>query len=168
MDLGEFVTTYYQSPIGLLRISGNEHFISEINFVDKIEKPPGDKKRQLPPLMIQCLEELIQYFQGERKNFTLPINQMGSAFQQKVWNELTAIPFGRTISYLELSRRLGDSKAIRAAAAANGRNNVAIIVPCHRVIGSNNKLVGYAGGLWRKKWLLEHEAKLAHGVQTLF
>ena len=93
---------------------------------------------------------------------------MGSAFQQKVWNELTAIPFGRTISYLELSRRLGDSKAIRAAAAANGRNNVAIIVPCHRVIGSNNKLVGYAGGLWRKKWLLEHEAKLAHGVQTLF
>jgi methylated-DNA-[protein]-cysteine S-methyltransferase len=168
MTLGEFVITYYQSPIGLLRISGNEHFISEINFVDKIEKPPGDKKRQLPPLMIQCLEELIQYFQGERKDFTLPISQTGSAFQQKVWNELTAIPFGRTISYLELSRRLGDSKAIRAAAAANGRNNVAIIVPCHRVIGSNNKLVGYAGGLWRKKWLLEHEAKLAHGVQTLF
>jgi methylated-DNA-[protein]-cysteine S-methyltransferase len=166
--LSEFVITYYHSPIGLLRITGNEQFIIEIIFVDNIEKPSMDRRKQLPPLMIQCLEELIQYFQGERKLFTLPVNQAGSAFQQKVWNELTGIPFGKTISYLELSRRLGDSKAIRAAAAANGRNNIAIIVPCHRVIGSNNKLVGYAGGLWRKRWLLEHEAKLAHGVQTLF
>jgi len=119
-------------------------------------------------MVIQCVEELIQYFHGQRRSFDLPISQIGSTFQQKVWNELSGIPFGKTISYLELSRRLGDSKAIRAAAAANGRNNVAIIVPCHRVIGSNNKLVGYAGGLWRKKWLLDHEAKLAHGVQTLF
>jgi methylated-DNA-[protein]-cysteine S-methyltransferase len=164
----EQVTTYYQSPVGLIRIAGNDQFISEILFVDNIEKPPVDRKRQLPPLVIQCVEELIQYFHGQRKSFDLPINQAGSTFQQKVWNELAAIPFGKTISYLELSRRLGDSKAIRAAAAANGRNNVAIIIPCHRVIGSNNKLVGYAGGLWRKKWLLEHEAKLAHGVQTLF
>lgn len=168
IETSELVVTYYQSPIGLLRIAGNEQFISEITFVDNIEKPSADRKKQLPTLVIQCLEELIQYFHGERKAFTLPINQTGSAFQQKVWNELTGIPFGKTISYLELSRRLGDSKAIRAAAAANGRNNVAIIVPCHRVIGSNNKLVGYAGGLWRKKWLLEHEAKLTYGIQTLF
>jgi methylated-DNA-[protein]-cysteine S-methyltransferase len=167
-SMSELIIAYYQSPIGLLKIAGNDQFISETSFVDKIERPPTDKRRQLPPLVIQCLEELIQYFHGERKSFTLPINQTGSSFQQKVWNELMGIPFGKTISYLELSRRLGDSKAIRAAAAANGRNNVAIIVPCHRVIGSNNKLVGYAGGLWRKKWLLEHEAKLAHGVQTLF
>jgi len=164
----EQVTTYYQSPVGLIRIAGNEQFISEISFVDKIEKPPTDKKKQIPQLVIQCVEELIQYFHGQRRSFDLPVSQVGSSFQQKVWNELAAIPFGKTISYLELSRRLGDSKAIRAAAAANGRNNVAIIIPCHRVIGSNNKLVGYAGGLWRKKWLLEHEAKLAHGVQTLF
>jgi len=168
IETSELVVTYYQSPIGLLRIAGNEQFISEITFVDNIEKPAVDRKKQLPTLVIQCLEELIQYFHGERKSFTLPINQTGSAFQQKVWNELTGIPYGKTISYLELSRRLGDSKAIRAAAAANGRNNVAIIVPCHRVIGSNNKLVGYAGGLWRKKWLLEHEAKLTYGIQTLF
>ena len=166
--MNEHVVTYYQSPVGLIRIAGNDQYISEITFVDKIEKPPTDKKRQLPALVIQCVEELIQYFHGQRKSFDLPISQEGSAFQQRVWNELAAIPFGKTISYLELSRRLGDSKAIRAAAAANGRNNVAIIIPCHRVIGSNNKLVGYAGGLWRKKWLLEHEAKLAHGVQTLF
>ena len=80
-----------------------------------------------------------------------------------------AIPFGRTLSYLELSRRLGDTKAIRAAAAANGRNNIVIVVPCHRVIGSgNDDLVGYGGGLWRKKWLLEHEKKIMYGVQTLF
>ena len=166
--MSDQIITYYQSPVGLIRIAGNDNFISEIHFVDNIEKPPADRKKQLPPLVIQCVEELIQYFHGQRKSFDLPINQAGSAFQQKVWNELSGIPFGKTISYLELSRRLGDSKAIRAAAAANGRNNVAIIIPCHRVIGSNNKLVGYAGGLWRKKWLLEHEAKLAHGVQTLF
>jgi methylated-DNA-[protein]-cysteine S-methyltransferase len=85
-----------------------------------------------------------------------------------VWNELQGIPFGKTISYLELSRRLGDTKAIRAAASANGKNNIVIVVPCHRVIGSKNDLVGYAGGIWRKKWFLEHEAKIAHGVQTLF
>ena len=166
--MNEPVATYYHSPVGLIRISANEQFISEISFVDNIERPPVDRKKQMSSLLIQCVEELIQYFHGERKSFDLPVNQEGSAFQQKVWNELAAIPFGKTISYLELSRRLGDSKAIRAAAAANGRNNVAIMIPCHRVIGSNNKLVGYAGGLWRKKWLLEHEAKLAHGVQTLF
>jgi len=156
--VSEHVATYYQSPVGLIRISGNENYISEIHFVDNIEKPAADRKKQVPPMVIQCVEELIQYFHGQRRSFDLPISQIGSTFQQKVWNELSGIPFGKTISYLELSRRLGDSKAIRAAAAANGRNNVAIIVPCHRVIGSNNKLVGYAGGLWRKKWLLEHES----------
>jgi methylated-DNA-[protein]-cysteine S-methyltransferase len=98
----------------------------------------------------------------------LPVHQEGTAFQQKVWHELLNIPFGKTINYLELSRRIGDSKAIRAAAAANGKNNIAIIIPCHRVIGSNNDLVGYMGGIWRKKWLLEMENKIANGVQTLF
>jgi methylated-DNA-[protein]-cysteine S-methyltransferase len=98
----------------------------------------------------------------------LPIHQEGTDFQQKVWHELMNIPFGKTISYQEMSRRLGDPKVIRAAASANGKNHVSIIVPCHRVIGSNRELVGYGGGLWRKKWLLEHENKIAHGVQTLF
>ena len=120
------------------------------------------------PLVIQCVEELIQYFHGQRKHFDVPVHQEGTEFQRKVWNELLAISYGRTISYLELSRRIGDVKAIRAAASANGRNNVAIIVPCHRVIGSDQTLVGYGGGLWRKKWLLQHEARQEHGVQTLF
>jgi methylated-DNA-[protein]-cysteine S-methyltransferase len=160
-------TTYYHSPIGLLKISGNENFITEISFEDKVQRP-DNKKRNLSPLMIQAIEELIQYFNGERRQFELPVNQPGTEFQKEVWNELMAIPYAKTISYLELARRTGDSKATRAVANANGRNNVCVIVPCHRVIGANGELVGYSGGLWRKKWLLEHEMKVAYGVQTLF
>ena len=118
--------------------------------------------------MINCIEQLIQYFNGERRVFDFPLNQEGTEFQKRVWNELLGIPYGKTISYLELSRRLGDPKAIRAAASANGKNSISIVVPCHRVIGSKNDLVGYAGGLKRKKWLLDLESKIAHGVQTLF
>jgi len=160
-------TTYYQSPIGLLKISGNEQFISEVSFFDKTNKA-DTKHKHYPAVIIHCIEQLIQYFNGELRQFSLPLKQEGTVFQQHVWNQLMAIPYGRTISYLELARQLGDSKAIRAAASANGKNNIAIIVPCHRVIGSSGNLVGYAGGLWRKKWLLEHEAKFAYGVQTLF
>lgn len=119
-------------------------------------------------MLINCVEQLIQYFQGALRQFDIPLNQPGTPFQQEVWSELMRIPFGKTISYLELARRTGDTKATRAVANANGKNNIAIIIPCHRVIGSNRELTGYAGGLWRKKWLLEHEAKIAYGVQTLF
>jgi len=162
-------STYYQSPLGLLRISGTEQYIHEISFIDNIEKPTADPHRKKYfPIMIQCVEQLIQYFHGERRAFEFPVHQEGTIFQKRVWDELFGIPFGKTISYLELSRRLGDPKAIRAAASANGKNNIAIVVPCHRVIGSKNDLVGYAGGIWRKKWLLEHEAKITYGIQTLF
>jgi methylated-DNA-[protein]-cysteine S-methyltransferase len=162
-------TTYYQSPVGLLKIAGTDQYISEVKFIDDPETVPANAGTEnLPPLAIQAVEQLIEYFHGNRRFFELPISQEGTPFQQKVWSELMSIPFGKTISYLELSRRLGDPKVIRAAAAANGKNNVAIVVPCHRVIGSNNQLVGYAGGLPRKKWLLQHENKIAHGVQTLF
>jgi methylated-DNA-[protein]-cysteine S-methyltransferase len=167
----ETATTYYHSPLGLLRIGGTDTYISEISFVDHLDDSEfrhSSLQGPIPPMVIQCIEQLIQYFQGQRRVFEFPVAQEGSAFQQRVWNELTAIPFGKTISYLELSRRLGDTKAIRAAAAANGKNNIAIVVPCHRVIGSKRDLVGYAGGLWRKKWLLDHETKVMYGVQTLF
>ena len=160
-------STYYHSPVGLLKISGTDNFISEVTFHDTTQKAEGNKKH-LPPMLINCVEQLIQYFNGQRRIFELPLNQTGTAFQQGVWSELITIPYGKTISYLELARKTGDTKATRAVANANGRNNIAIIVPCHRVIGSNKDLVGYAGGLWRKKWLLELEAKVAHGVQTLF
>jgi len=167
----EISCTYYKSPLGLLRIGGTDTYISEISFVDHLEEfelRRPDLQGPVTPMVIQCIEQLIQYFQGQRRVFDLPICQGGTPFQQRVWNELTAIPFGKTLSYLELSRRLGDTRAIRAAAAANGRNNVVIVVPCHRVIGSKKDLVGYGGGLWRKKWLLEHENKIMYGVQTLF
>ena len=163
----ESFTTYYHSPVGVLKISATETFVTEISFYDKVEKTDA-RKKSFPPLLIHCIEQLIQYFHGGRRQFELMINQEGTNFQVGVWNELMAIPFGKTISYLELARRTGDTKATRAVANANGKNNVAIIVPCHRVIGASGDLVGYGGGLWRKKWLLDHEAKIAHGVQTLF
>ena len=163
----EEFTTYYHSPVGQLKITGTENYISEIVYHDVTKKPEGNKKN-IPPLIITCIEQLIQYFNGDRRQFELPLNQVGTPFQQSVWNELAAIPFGKTISYIELARRTGDSKASRAVASANGKNHIAIIIPCHRVIGSNGELVGYGGGLWRKKWLLEHELKVAYGVQTLF
>lgn len=122
----------------------------------------------MPPVLIQCIEQLIQYFHGERRVFELVLNQEGTSFQQEVWSLLLTIPYGKTISYLDLARKTGDPKATRAVASANGRNNIAIIIPCHRVIGSNRDLIGYGGGLWRKRWLLEHEMKYAYGVQTLF
>ncbi|MBL7748167.1 MAG: methylated-DNA--[protein]-cysteine S-methyltransferase [Chitinophagaceae bacterium] len=165
--MADTYSTYYHSPVGLLKISGTEDFISEVTFHDTSQKPEG-KKKHFPPMLINCVEQLIQYFNGQRRVFELPLHQQGTPFQQGVWNELVLIPFGRTISYLDLARKTGDSKATRAVANANGRNNIAIIVPCHRVIGSNRELTGYAGGLWRKKWLLDHEAKVAYGVQTLF
>jgi methylated-DNA-[protein]-cysteine S-methyltransferase len=165
--MAEMYTTYYHSPVGLLKITGTDDYISEVSFHDTTSKAGGTKKH-LPAMLIQCIEQLIQYFHGERRQFELPVNQPGTVFQQGVWNELAAIPFAKTISYLDLARRTGDSKATRAVANANGKNNVAIIIPCHRVIGSNKELIGYGGGLWRKKWLLEHEAKVAYGVQTLF
>jgi methylated-DNA-[protein]-cysteine S-methyltransferase len=169
----EIASTYYQSPLGLLRVGGTDTYISEISFVDNLdgtaESDAGaDLKGPVPPLIIQCIEQLIQYFQGQRRVFEFPVYQEGTDFQQKVWAELSAIPFGKTLSYLDMARRLGDTKTIRAAAAANGKNHVAIVVPCHRVIGSKRDLVGYGGGLWRKKWLLEHETKVLYGVQTLF
>ena len=165
--MAETFTTYYHSPVGLLKISGAPDYISEVSFHDTTQKNDGSKK-DMPPMVINCIEQLIQYFNGERRIFELPINQTGTAFQMETWNLLTTIPYGKTISYLQLAIKTGDPKATRAVANANGKNNVAIIVPCHRVIGANKELVGYGGGLWRKKWFLDHEMKVAYGVQTLF
>jgi methylated-DNA-[protein]-cysteine S-methyltransferase len=165
--LAESYSTYYHSPVGILKITGTEQLISEVSFHDTSQKSQSGKK-EMPPMIIQCIEQLIQYFHGQRRVFELPLSQPGTAFQQEVWNYLMAIPYAKTISYIQLAIRTGDPKATRAVASANGKNHIAIIVPCHRVIGANKDLVGYGGGLWRKKWLLEHEMKVAYGVQTLF
>lgn len=162
--------TYYHSPIGIIRIAGTDRFISEVHFMREEEIALSDMKPSLvlPEVIRDCVDQLIEYFQGKRKNFTVPVYQDGTDFQQIVWNELLGIPYGRTISYQTLSKKIGDVKAIRAVGTTNGKNKIGVIVPCHRVIGINGDLTGYAGGLWRKKWLLDHELKIAHGVQTLF
>lgn len=165
--MNELYYTYYQSPIGLIKIAGTDNYIAELNFIDKPEQmkhgEPG-----ISEVMHQCTEQLIEFFSGKRKMFDIPVYQPGTFFQQKVWGELLQIPYGKTISYFELSRLTGDEKAIRAVAATNGKNKIIIIVPCHRVIGSDKSLIGYSGGIWRKKWLLQHEFKISHGIQTLF
>lgn len=163
--MSETFCTYYRSPVGLIKIGGREHFISEVSFVDREDQLIPASHH---PLLHHCVEQLIEYFNGQRRTFDVPVHQQGTTFQNKVWNELLNIHFGKTISYMDLAKRLGDTKAIRAAAGSNAKNKICIIVPCHRVVGSNQSLVGYVGGLWRKKWLLEHENKLANGVQTLF
>lgn len=153
----------YHSPIGDLLLISDGKNLNGLSFTKSMSAEGSQD------MIIQTtLQQLDEYFSGRRMQFDLPLQQEGTAFQQKVWNELMQIAYGRTISYHELSRRLGNTKAIRAAGTANGRNQLAIVVPCHRVIGSDGSLVGYAGELWRKKWLLEHEAKYAFGVQTLF
>lgn len=164
---------YYQSPVGILEIRSTGSSISDVLFVNswkgaKLVESDLNFAEPKPPAIKNCIKQLDEYFAGTRTEFTIHTAQVGTAFQQSVWKELCNIAYGRTISYLELSKRLGNVKAIRAVGTANGNNSICIIVPCHRVIGSNGDLVGYGGDLWRKKWLLEHEAKIANGVQTLF
>ena len=160
-------TTVYHSPIGKIKIRGTAEYISEVVFMND-DATVDEISGNIPPLLIECTEQLIQYFQGVRRVFELPLSQQGTAFQQEVWGELMSISYAKTVSYIHIARRTGDPKATRAVANANGRNNLCIIVPCHRVIGANNELTGYSGGVWRKKWLLDHEKKIAYGIQTLF
>jgi methylated-DNA-[protein]-cysteine S-methyltransferase len=165
----QIASLYLESPLGIVRISGTTLAINEVHFMEDAEIEPTDNPEGAAfDLIVECRRQLLEYFKGNLKQFDIRVDQRGTDFQQKVWQRLSVIRYGDTLSYLALARQLGDQKVIRAAAAANGRNNIAIIVPCHRVIGSSGDLVGYAGGLWRKKWLIEHEKKFAHGVRTLF
>ncbi|MCL9809648.1 methylated-DNA--[protein]-cysteine S-methyltransferase [Flavobacterium luminosum] len=154
-------TAFIQSPLGITKIEGDANGITLISLSTE-----GSVSIEIPKVLQNAVTQLQEYFEGSRKDFTINLNPQGTDFQKKVWQELLNIPFGKTISYLELSKKLGDVKAIRAVASANGKNPLWIIVPCHRVIGSDGSLTGYAGGLWRKKWLLEHES--SQKQQTLF
>ncbi len=154
--------TYYSSPIGIIEITGNEEGIASLYFIDvKKEDSPV-----ISPILKECLYQLDEYFKGIRKEFGLKLNPQGSEFQKKVWNQLLGVPFGKTTSYLQISKQIGDSSATRAVGNANGSNPISIIIPCHRIIGSNGKLTGYGGGLWRKEWLLNHEKNTIFGKQT--
>lgn len=141
-----------QTPLGCTLIKGDINGITEIS-VGKEE----EIDTIVPEVLLDAVQQLEEYFNKKRKVFNLKLNPEGTDFQKRVWQALLEIPYGKTLSYLELSKQLGDAKAIRAVAAANGKNPLWIIVPCHRVIGSDGSLTGYAGGLWRKQWLLEHE-----------
>ena len=145
--------SYYSSPIGYLEIGGTGENIVSVNF---LEANP-DRDAQVSPLLEGCIQQLDEYFQKKRQKFDLPLLPEGTPFQKLVWEKLLEIPFGATNSYLDIAKRIGNPKAIRAVGAANGKNPVSIIIPCHRVIGANGKLIGYGGGLWRKEWLLRHE-----------
>ncbi|MEZ5083457.1 MAG: methylated-DNA--[protein]-cysteine S-methyltransferase [Bacteroidales bacterium] len=147
-------TGYYKSPLGTIRIEQSDKGITSLVFQEKPKRVTRDD------LFFQdVFFQLDEYFAGKRKTFDLPLDLQGSEFQLSVWKVLLGIPFGKTKSYKEIAKKLKNPKLIRAVGKANAKNPVSIIVPCHRVIGSNGSLTGYAGGLWRKKWLLEHEEK---------
>ncbi|WP_405247589.1 methylated-DNA--[protein]-cysteine S-methyltransferase [Cellulophaga sp. Asnod2-G02] len=147
-------TAYIKTPLGIAKLVGDEKGISEF-IVLNADEPLTDV---IPEALEDAVYQVNEYFDGKREKFNLDLNPEGTDFQKRVWKGLQDIPFGKTTSYLELSKTLGDAKAIRAVANANGKNPLWIIVPCHRVIGSNGSLTGYAGGLYRKQWLLEHES----------
>lgn len=155
-------TCIINSPLGCTKISGDADGIISVSILDTQEK----LSEIIPEVLLECVTQLKAYFKEERQTFNLKLNPDGTTFQKNVWKQLQTIPYGKTISYLELSKQLGDVKAIRAAASANGKNPLWIIVPCHRVIGSDGSLTGYAGGLHRKQWLLNHESE--YKQQTLF
>jgi methylated-DNA-[protein]-cysteine S-methyltransferase len=165
-------TIYYPSPLGTLKITGSDEHLTELMFESTQKNGQVESQTGFPApvsaLLSNVITQLDKYFSGGDLYFQLPLCQEGTLFQQRVWSELCKIKPGTTISYLQLSKNIGDTKAIRAVGTANGKNNIAIIVPCHRVIGSSGKLVGYGGDLWRKQWLLNHEAKFCNGVQSLF
>ena len=141
-----------QSPVGILEISGSADGIRSILFINVAIEPT-----EVPPVLQDCVNQLNEYFAGTRKQFDLVLDPVGTDFQLKVWEQLRTIPFGKTISYLDLARLTGSETNTRAVGNANGKNKINIVVPCHRVIGSNGKLTGYGGGLWRKEILLKLE-----------
>jgi methylated-DNA-[protein]-cysteine S-methyltransferase len=153
---------YLKSPIGTLEIKGDSFGIASIRFMDS----DVYESKEIPDVLASAITQLEEYFNGLRIEFELKLNPQGTQFQKRVWKELTLIPYSKTISYRELADRLKDPLAIRAAASANGKNPIPIIIPCHRVIGSDGSLTGYAGGLHRKKWLLDHENPVKQ--QSLF
>lgn len=156
-------TVILNSPIGLLEVTGDENGLHSVIFIDASEEIAAENFSEIPSELKEAILQLTEYFEGKRKVFSLKLNLKGTDFQKKVWARLAKIPFGKTVSYQKIANDLGDPKVIRAAASANGKNPISIIIPCHRVIGSDGTLTGYAGGLHRKKWLLELESPVTQG-----
>ena len=157
-------STYYKTPIGIAKITGDNNGIQAITFITNYLDDENPKSigiaEDIPECLRECVLQLKEYFKGERTSFNLRLNPQGTKFQKLVWQELCNIPYGKTISYIVQSKQIGEVRAVRAVAAANGKNPISIVIPCHRVIGSDGSLTGYAGGIWRKKWLLDYESPL--------
>lgn len=152
LKVEKIYTGYYRSPIGLIEIKGNEEGILSLFFIEEMECFDDVNE-----IITKCIHELDEYFKGDRKTFDINLIIKGTEFQNKVWNKLLLIPYGETASYRDIAIQIDNVKAVRAVGSANGKNAISIIIPCHRVIGANGTLTGYAGGVWRKDWLLEHE-----------
>ncbi|MFI5264282.1 MAG: methylated-DNA--[protein]-cysteine S-methyltransferase [Candidatus Kapaibacterium sp.] len=144
---------FFLSPLGPIEITGSDEGIASISF-----KENTPTHTTIAASLTLAISQLTEYFSGKRKEFSLPLAPEGTPFQKQVWQELQAIPFGEKRSYLDIAIKLGDKNLTRAVGAANGKNPIAIIIPCHRVVGENGALTGYAGGLWRKEWLLNFES----------
>ncbi|MBE3110535.1 MAG: methylated-DNA--[protein]-cysteine S-methyltransferase [Acidobacteria bacterium] len=168
--MSETRVAYYESPIGLLEVRGGERGVSAVTFVDALAprvargaratrgaRTARGGKGPLPAALADCLTQLDEYFRGERRAFSVKLDLGGTAFQNKVWRALRAVRFGKTASYKDIAKAVGNPAGTRAVGGANHSNPVSIIVPCHRVVGSDGRLTGYGGGLWRKEWLLRHE-----------
>ncbi|MBB3701146.1 methylated-DNA--[protein]-cysteine S-methyltransferase [Flammeovirga yaeyamensis] len=156
---------YIESPIGLIVVEATSKGVSSIRFLDENEEVLNDLTN---PHTMEAIEWIDQYFNGESKlGFEFPLDLQGTTFQKTVWKELCKIKYGTVVSYLDISERIGNPKAIRAVGAANGQNPIALAIPCHRVIGSDGSLTGYAGGIGRKKWLLQHEGHTKYGHEQL-
>ncbi len=153
--MDDFLFAYVKSPVGLVEIGCSEIGLAALNFVEAVRHPTADS-----PCLAGARQQIDAYFAGTLTVFDLPLDLRGTDFQRRVWAQLLAVPFGQTATYLEIALALENPQAVRAVGAANGQNPVSIVVPCHRIIGSNGKLVGYGGGLWRKEWLLRHEGAL--------
>jgi methylated-DNA-[protein]-cysteine S-methyltransferase len=145
--------TYYKSPLGPIEIIGSSDSILALHFMEKMQPQDGE----MTFCVKECLKQLDEYFNGERRDFFLNLQPAGTDFQKSVWRQLENIPYGETTSYGEIARILGKPKASRAVGSANGKNPIAIVIPCHRVIGCDGSLTGYGGGLWRKRWLIGFE-----------
>ncbi len=150
----------YKSPIGVIEIRGTSQGITSIDFNEE-----GETSKKIPDCLVDCYNQLNEYFNGQRKDFFLKLIINATDFQMQVYEKLREIPYGRTASYKDIAIAINNEKAVRAVGGANNKNKHAIVVPCHRIIGHNGSLVGYGSGLWRKEWLLEHEQK--HTVTPL-
>jgi methylated-DNA-[protein]-cysteine S-methyltransferase len=150
-----FYCVYIDSPLGLVEIAGTATAVTGLDFVDKRRRGTASHST-----VARAARQVAAYFEGRRHDFDVPLSFEGTDFQQRVWRQLQTVPYGHTASYQDIARGIGNPAAVRAVGAANGRNPIAIIVPCHRIIGKNGQLVGYGSGLWRKEWLLRHEGSL--------